>query len=62
MIGMLRTLAEFNWPIFVEWMRYPKNLPNLNLKENKPPQNNKPEGVAQSHLERKNRGELPEVY
>jgi hypothetical protein len=62
MIGMLRTLAEFNWPMFVEWMRFPKNLPDLNHKDNKPPHNDKPDGVAQSYFERKNRDELPEVY
>jgi hypothetical protein len=62
MVGMLRTLAEVNWPIFVEWMRYPKNLPILDDKQNKPPCNDKPEGVAQSHFERKRRGELPDVY
>src|SRR5450759_289081 len=49
MIGMLRTLAEFNWPMFVEWMRYPEDLPELNDKKNKPPHNSKPEGVQQSH-------------
>jgi hypothetical protein len=62
MIGMLRTLAEYNRPMFVEWMRYPKNLPNLDDKQNKPPHNSKPEGLAQSYFEKKRRGELPEVY
>lgn len=62
MIGTLRSLAEINWPMFVEWMRYPKNLPDLNHKDNKPPHNDKPDGVAQSYFERKNRDELPEVY
>lgn len=62
MIGMLRTLAKYDWPMFVEWMRFPKNLPDLNSKENKPPDNSKSEGVAQSYFERKRRDELPEVY
>ena len=62
MIGMLRTLAESNWPMFEEWMGYPKDLPDLNDKANKPPHNDKPEGVAQSCFEKQKRNELPEVY
>ncbi len=62
MIGTLRSLAEINWPMFVAWMRYPRNLPDLNHKDNKPPHNEKPEGVAQSFFEKEKRGELPEVY
>lgn len=61
-IGMLRTLAEFNWPQVVEWMRYPEDLPDLNDRANKPRANSKPAGVAQSYFEQKRRGELPEVY
>jgi hypothetical protein len=61
-IGALRSLAETNWPEFVEWMCYPKNLPDLNHKDNQPPHNDKPEGVAQSCFEKKRRDELPEVY
>ena len=61
-IGMLRTFAATDWSMFVEWMGYPKNLPDLNHKDNKPPHNTKPESVAQSCLERKKRGELPQVY
>ena len=62
MIGMLRTLAKYNWPVFVDWMRYPKDLPNLNDEANKSNANDKPEGVAQSFYEKKQRNELPEVY
>jgi hypothetical protein len=62
MIGTLRTLAKFDWPKFVEWMRFPKNLPDLNHKDNKPPHNDKPDGVAQSYFEKQKRSELPEVY
>jgi hypothetical protein len=49
MIGTLRTLAGFDWPTFLKWMRYPENLPNLESKENKPVINDKPEGVIQSY-------------
>ena len=60
MIGMLRTLAEFNWRGFVEWMRFPEDLPDLTLFP--PPHNLKPEGIAESCHEKKKRGALPEVY
>lgn len=43
-------------------MRYPENLPNLSDQRNTPPSNSKPEGVAESHYERKRNGQLPEVY
>ena len=61
-IGMLRTLAKSSWPMFVEWMRFPRNLPNLSSRMNKPPNNSKPDGVAQSYFEKERRGELSEVY
>jgi hypothetical protein len=60
MIGMLRSIAENNWPLFVEWMGFPENPPDLSLLP--PPRNMKPEGVAQSFYEKKRREELPEVY
>ena len=61
-IGAVISLAESNWPMFVEWMRYPEDLPDLNNDKNMPPHNDKPDGLFQSCLERKNRSELPEVY
>jgi hypothetical protein len=60
MIGMLRTLAEVNWPEFVEWMRFPEDLPDLN--QFSPPQNLKPEGIHESCYEKKQRGDLDDVY
>jgi len=62
MIGTLRTLAKHDWPTFVKWMGYPKNLPNLESKENRSVLNDKPEGVQQSYFARKQRNELPEIY
>lgn len=61
-IGTILSLAENDWQMFVEWMRYPEDLPNLDDKRNRPPHNDKPEGVAQSFFEKKRRGELAEVY
>lgn len=61
-IGTLRSLAETNWPLFVDWMKFPEDLPNLDDPKYKSPHNDKPHGVAQSYFEKKRRGELPEVY
>lgn len=61
-IGNILSHAENNWPMFIEWMRYPENLPNLDDKQNRPPHNDKPEGIAQSFFQKKRRGELAEVY
>jgi hypothetical protein len=61
-IGTILTFAETHWPTFVEWMRYPDDLPDLDDAKHKPPTNSKPEGTAQSHYARKRSGALPEVY
>lgn len=62
LMGAVLSLAETNWPGFVEWMGYPEDLPDLSDKMYTPPSNSKPEGVKQSHFERKRNGTLPEVY
>jgi hypothetical protein len=59
-IGTLRSLAETNWPIFVDWMRFPEDLPDLTRVP--PPHNLKPDGIAESCFEKRKRGALPEVY
>jgi len=61
-MGAVLSLAETNWPGFVEWMGYPEDLPDLSDKMYTPPSNSKPEGVARSHYERKRNRVLPEVY
>ncbi len=60
MIGTLRSLAESNWPLFVEWMGFPDDLPDLTLYP--PPYNSKPEGIVESSFGKRELGELPEVY
>ena len=60
MIGTMLSLSKTDWKLFVQWMGFPKDLPNLT--QNPPPHNNKPEGIASSYFERKRRGQLPEVY
>ena len=61
-IGTILSLAENNWPMFVEWMRYPEDLPDLSDRRNTPPSNSKPESKTNSHYERQRRGDLPKVY
>lgn len=61
-IGTILSFAEHDWSMFVEWMQYPDDLPDLRDVRNTPPSNSKLEGLAQSFQERKRRGELPEVY
>jgi len=60
MIGMLRTLARFNHQQFVDWMRLPDDLPDL--RNERPPRNCKPEGIAETWLAKKQRGGLTELY
>jgi len=45
---------------FKKWFGFPEDLPDL--KRLKPPRNTKPEGIEQSHFERRKRGELPDIY
>jgi hypothetical protein len=47
--------------IYVDKFGYPKDLPDLEAPE-PPDGNTRPEGIKESHLARKNRGELLEVY
>jgi hypothetical protein len=59
-IGGLLSDAEYNWPRFVDEMRFPDDLPDLTL--DPPSRNTRPEGISESWLAVKNRNELPEVY
>jgi hypothetical protein len=43
------------------WFGYPDDLPDL-VTLRPPGGNERPAGIAQSHLERRARGELPETY
>ena len=62
MIGTILSLAESDWPMLVEWMRYPADLPDLSAEKLTPPTNSRPEGILQSHFERRRKGRLAEVY
>jgi len=35
-IGTILSFAASDWPMFVEWMRYPEDLPDLNDPKHKP--------------------------
>jgi len=60
MLDTLATLQDHNRATFVEWMRYPDDLPELARK--KPPRNQRPGGIAMSWFACRTRGELPETY
>lgn len=60
---MIDTLAELrtrNWALYLEWMRFPDDLPDLSRKT--PKGNSRPEGIADCWFAKRARGELPESY
>jgi hypothetical protein len=61
-IETLRTLEKHNKPLFMIWMGFPEDLPDLAAVHPQPTSNSKPEGIEQSWLARKNRGQLPATY
>lgn len=60
MLRILSALQEHDPQLYARLMSYPDDLPNLQAL--KPPQNTRPEGVAQSCLAHRNQGELPATY
>jgi hypothetical protein len=48
------------WSLYKELMGYPRKLPDLSAL--RPRGNTRPEGIRNSHFERRKRGELPETY
>ena len=59
-INTLRVLAVHSWEIFVLWMRYPMNLPDLSRL--RPPGNSRPNGVQNCFFALRSKGELEETY
>ena len=60
-IRIVRLAARYDPALFRHLMGYPVALPDLSTL--RPPQGNtRPEGIAQSHLARRQRGELPDTY
>lgn len=60
MIKTMKVLIDHDRDLFIEWMGFPEDLPDLNT--HTPPTNTRPEGVSQSWFAKKQRGELPDVY
>ena len=60
-IGTLISLAKSDWGMFQEWMRFPDQLPDLTLPPI-PPSNSRPQGIKESHFERRRLNVLPQVY
>ncbi|HVA51467.1 MAG TPA: HNH endonuclease signature motif containing protein [Pirellulales bacterium] len=50
-----------NSATYLEWVRFPDDLPDLSLKQ-PPGGNNRPKGVEQSWFAKRRRGELPASY
>jgi hypothetical protein len=60
-IGIIRLAALHDPALLRQLLGYPEDLPDLSSL--RPPQGNtRSEGIAQSHLARRQRGELPEIY
>ena len=59
-LNLLSVLARADRTQFEDRMGYPADLPDLARKT--PPRNTRPEGVAESYLARRQRGQLPVTY
>jgi hypothetical protein len=61
MIRIVALAREHDTTLYRQLLAYPDDLPNLSSL--RPPGGNlRPEGIAESHFERRSRGELPETY
>lgn len=58
-ICSIRSLQKYDWKLFLMWMGFPKELPDLATVLPQPKHNTRPEGIAQSWFHRK---PLPEYY
>jgi hypothetical protein len=60
-IRIVRLAALYDPPLLQQLTAYPADLPDLDTLQ--PPEGNaRPEGIAQSHFARRQRGELPYTY
>ncbi|ETX07882.1 MAG: hypothetical protein ETSY2_08600 [Candidatus Entotheonella gemina] len=60
-IKTMRLLENHNHALFVEWMKYPDDLPDL-ARLRPPFGNTRPTGIWQSYFAQREHGELPETY
>ena len=56
----LQVLERATSPTYIEWMRFPDDLPDLSRKQ--APGNSRPQGIAESWFARRARGERLETY
>lgn len=61
-IETIRSLEQHNRPLFLVWMGFPDELPDLCNVSPQPKSNSLPQGIDQSWLSRKLRGDLPAIY
>ncbi len=59
-IRIVELAAERDPELYRRLMGFPEDLPDLSLL--KPPANSRPEGIDESYLAQRERGELPDVY
>ncbi len=63
LLNTLASLEKHDQDSFIEWMKYPEDLPDLSRPRKKPPEgNSQPEGVTESWFAKRERGELPKTY
>lgn len=58
-IRTIRSLQENDWKLFLLWMGFPEDLPDLANVKPQPESNTRPTGIAESWLRRK---PLPQYY
>jgi hypothetical protein len=61
-IGTIRSLEKHDRPLFLVWMGFPQELPDLRNVRPQPISNSLSEGIEQSWFERKQRNDLPVIY
>lgn len=61
-IGITRSLERYDRPLFLVWMGFPHELPDLSNVKPQPKSNALPQGIEQSWFERKQRDDLPVIY
>ncbi len=60
-IGTITSLANSDPKMFLEWMRYPDDLPDLSQPPH-PPTNARPAGILESYYEQRRKKALPDCY
>jgi hypothetical protein len=61
-IETIGSLEKHNRPLFLLWMGFPSDLPDLTNISPQPKSNTLPGGIDQSWFAQRLRGELPEIY